>query len=137
VSVTGSGLDGIRATKVIARDVTSSGNGVAGLGWGIFGGGGVKGKNLVVSGNSGEGIDAWAGSIKLRDSQVTGNALGGVYGLGIHRGALTIVRSTVTGNDLQGGFDLASQREPRVRASTCGSSLNAQTMMPRGVCGND
>jgi len=137
VTVTGSSQAGIWGTKVIARNVVSSGNGVDAPGDGIVGGAGVKGHNLVVSGNSAEGISAWAGNVVLRDSQVTGNALGGVYGFGISRGALTLVRSTVTGNDAQGGVDLASQRPPRLRDSTCGSSLDSQQMVPWGVCAND
>ena len=56
---------------------------------------------------------------------------------GISRGARTVIRSTVTGNDTQGGVDLASQRPPRVRDSTCGSSLDSQAMVPWGVCAND
>ena len=136
VTVTGSRLDGIRATKVNARDVTSSGNGVGDLGWGIIGWGGVKGRNLIVSDNSAEGVFSNV-RVTLRDAQVTGNALGGVIGFGISRSALTIVRSTVTGNDAQGGADLLSQRKPRVRDSTCGSSLDAQALVPWGVCAND
>ena len=138
VTVTGSGRDGIRGTKVMARDVTSSGNGLGALGDGIVGAAGVKGRDLVVSNNSGEGISAWAGNVRLRDSQVTDNALGGVLGLGISRGALKVIRSTVTGNDLQPGYaDLVSQQPPKVRDSTCGSSLDAQEMVPWGVCAND
>ena len=136
VTVTVSGLDGIVATKVVARDVTSSGNGVAALGWGVIGWGGVKGRNLIVSGNNAEGVFSNV-RVTLRDAQVTGNARGGVISVGISRSALTIMRSTVTGNDAQDGADLASQRKPRVRDSTCGSSLDVQAQVPWGVCAND
>lgn len=137
VTVTGSRFDGIRATKVVARDVTSSGNGVGDFGWGIIGSGGVKGRNLIVSDNGAEGVSASSGKVTLRDSQVTGNASCGVIGLGISRGALTIIRSTVTGNGAQGCADVVSQIKPRVRNSTCGTSLDAQALAPWGVCAND
>jgi hypothetical protein len=141
VTVTGSGFDGIRATKVVARVVTSSGNGVApgfpGVGgWGIIGWGGVTGRNLVVRDNQGEGVFS-TGKVKLQDSQVTGNLWGGVVGVGISSRALTLVRSTVTGNGALGEADLVSQRLPRLRDSTCGTSLDAQAQVPWGVCAND
>jgi hypothetical protein len=140
VSVTGSGLDGIRATKVAARDVTSSGNGVGAfpgvIGWGIIGWSRVSGRSLVVRDNNAEGVFS-TGKITLRDSQVTGNQWGGALGFGISRGALTVIRSTVTGNGALGGADLVSQRRPRVRDSICGTSLDAQAQVPWGVCAND
>jgi hypothetical protein len=129
VTVTGSGYDGIRATKVIAIDVTSSGNGVTAPGHGIIGFGGVSGRNLTVTANTSEGIAASAGRISLKSCQVTGNAEG-VIGFSV-----AIVGCTVTGNG--GGADLVSARRPRARNSTCGTSVDSGTLGTWGGCTND
>jgi hypothetical protein len=94
---------------------------------GIIGWQSVNATRAVVTGNA-EGVFS-AESIRLRDSEVTGNTSFGV----IANLTIAIARSNVTGN----GTDLASQIVPRVKASTCDTSLNMQTMVPWGVCVDD
>lgn len=131
VTVTGCGSNGIRATKIIARDVTSSGNGVSGpLGQGLLGWAGVKAKGVTVSGNATDGIYTSWGPIRLRDATITDNGGIGVIG----DPSIKIVHSTVTGN---AQADVASQLMPNLRATTCGTSLNSQTLLPWGICAND
>lgn len=123
VTVTGSAGAGIEATRVFARDVTVSGGGEQGIvGWRS-----VSGSNVVLTGNQ-EGVFS-AVDIRLRDSQVTGNTTFGV----IANLTVAIIGSTVNGN----GTDLASQILPRVKRSTCETSLNMQTQLPWGVCSAD
>lgn len=128
VTVTGSGGDGVRVTKVKARDVTVSGN----AGEGIVGFGGVSGRNVVAANNGQEGVFTAAGRLALVDSQVTGNALSGVIGF-----AVSLTRSTATGNGGGGGFDVVSVKPPKVRSSTCGTSSKSDLTGTWGVCTND
>jgi hypothetical protein len=134
VSITGSRDSGIWADKVDARDVTSSDNGVGGgLGIGIRGHGGVSARNVVVSGNL-EGISSSAGKTTVRYSEVTGNDASGVVGF-----KLSIVGSTVTGNNTlayEFAADVVSTYAPKVRTTTCGTSMNASGQ-PWGVCAGD
>lgn len=135
VTITGSGGFGINATRVAARNVTSNGNGVNELGIGIFGGGGVIGRDLTVTDNNGEGVFAFDGRTTLRDSEVTGNAYSGVFGFRV-----SMIRSTVTGNNTSGSpntFDLVSSYPPRVTDSTCGTSQNSNGQGTWGVCSGD
>jgi hypothetical protein len=123
VTVTGSTGVGIEASRVIARHVNVSGFDEQGIiGWQS-----VSASHAVVTGNL-EGVYS-AANVRLRDSQVTGNTSLGV----IANLAIAVSRSTVTGN----GTDLASQIEPRVKASSCDTSLNMQTQLPWGVCAGD
>lgn len=123
VTITGATGVGVEATRVIAKDLSVSGSGSHGIvGWES-----VNATRAVVTGST-EGIFS-AESIRLRDSEVTGNTSFGV----IANLTISIARSNVTGN----GTDLASQIVPRVKASTCDTSLNMQTMLPWGVCAGD
>jgi hypothetical protein len=128
VRVTGSGVEGIYATKVRARDVTSSGNAQHG----IVGFGGVSAKRAVVANNGQVGLFSAAGHTTVTDGEVTGNAFGGVMGF-----AVVVARSTVTGNDANGVADIVSAKPPRVRNTVCGTSLKADASGPWGVCTND
>ena len=130
VTVTGSEGSGISATKVDARDVTSTDNGVTG----IRGSGGVSGRNLLVSGNL-EGISSAAGKTTLRYSEVTGNDYIGVIGF-----KLAVIGSTVTGNNPTAypfAADVVSTIAPKVRTTTCGTSLNSNGSSSWGVCSGD
>lgn len=131
VEVTGCGATGIQATKVSARDVTSSDNGGAlPYAAGIVGWAGVKASGLTATGNQGDGVYVSWGPLRLRDATLTGNRDFGAIG----DPSIKIVRSTLTGN---GQADVASQLMPNLRSTTCGTSLNAQTLMPWGICAND
>ena len=96
----------------------------------------MNARHVVVITNNAEGVFS-NGKLKLRDSQVSGNKWGGVVGTGARSGALTVIRSTVTQNATLGEADLVSQRRPRVKFTICGTSLDAQAMVPWGVCAND
>lgn len=134
VSVSGSGFAGIQATKVIATDVTATGNGtVLGLP-AIVGWGGVVGRRLTVNGNA-SGVYAADGRTNIVDSQITGNASIGVIGFKV-----SVARSTVTGNTTVGPpteADLISSYPPKVKATTCGTSLKADGTASWGVCAGD
>jgi hypothetical protein len=135
VTVTGSEGHGIYATKVDARDVTSTDNGTGGLGVGIRGHGGVSGRNLVVSGND-EGVSSSAGKTTIRYSEVTGNE-----GIGVIAFKLTVIGSTLTGNNPSAApfaADLVSAVAPKVKTTTCGTSLQSNGgETPWGVCSDD
>jgi len=134
VTVTGSEFAGIQATKVKARNVTTSDNGLVGTfpGGGIVGWGGVSGKEVTASNNGGEGVFS-LGRTKLKDSTVTGNAYSGVYGVKV-----TVVGSTVTGNATSNpGGDVVSGYAPVVKTTTCGTSLHSDGLTTWGVCAGD
>jgi hypothetical protein len=130
VSITGSLGSGIWATKVDARDVTS----VGGLGTGIRGHGGVSARNVLVSGNS-DGISSSAGKTTVRNSEVTGNE-----GIGVIAYKLSVIGSTVTGNNPSASpfaADIVSSVAPKVRTTTCETSLNSNGQSSWGVCSGD
>jgi hypothetical protein len=135
VTVTDSARNGIWATKVIARSVTVSGSGSAGfLGYGIVGLGGVDGRDVTVTDNLNDGVFTAAGKLTLHNAQVTGNGYDGVAGF-----AVKLVGSTVTGNatDPDADGDVVSQLPPRVKNSTCGTSVDTNTQGSWGVCAGD
>ena len=82
LTVTGASRHGIWGTKVIARNVISSGNGVDAPGDGIVGACRRQGAQPRRERQQRRGHQRLGGNVVLRDSQVTGNALGGVYGFG-------------------------------------------------------
>jgi hypothetical protein len=137
VTVTGSGFAGIQATKVIARGVTSTGNGTVGPpGQGIIAWAGLKGRNVTVTDNAAEGIFVSWGPLRVRGAVVTGNAGSGVVG----DPSIKISHSTVTGNNTGGdpfAADVVSQVLPKLKNSTCGTSLDAQLQQPWGICTDD
>lgn len=123
VTLTGSGGTGIEATRVVVKNTTIDGF----TDHGIIGWSKVDGKGLTVSG-CGEGVFS-AENVHLRGSQVTGSSGFGV----IANLSIKLAASTVTGN----GTDLASQIKPKLDHSTCGTSLDMQTLAPWGVCTGD
>jgi len=132
VTANGNGEYGFYGPHLIATDMTANGNGEAGLavfesmratnvtvsGSGTYGvaTGRLVGTGLVITGNADVGI--YATSLKLRDSDVSGN---NGYALGI---------------------DLQVDRAPRLRRTRCGKSLqspSAEAPFPTswGICTDD
>lgn len=131
VDVSGSGSAAIQATRVVAADVSVTGNGSALANPAIVGWDGVAGRRLTVTGNA-SGVFAADGQVKIADSQITGNDSIGVQGFRV-----SLSHSTVTGNTTVGPpseADLVSSYAPRVKATTCGSSLKADGTASWGVC---
>lgn len=135
VTITGSGQAAVDVTKVAGQRVTASGNAFA-LGVpAIIGRGGVAGVGFVVTGNASEGVFTAAGTLRLRNSQVTGNASNGVGGFKV-----SLAGSTVTGNNTSASAnsaDLVSVLPPLVKNSTCGTSLKSDLTGTWGVCTGD
>jgi hypothetical protein len=134
VTVTGSEFMGIRATKVKARNVTASDNGLLGTfpGGGIVGWALVSGKDVTANNNGGEGVFT-NGRLKLKDSTANGNVYSGALGLRV-----AISGSTLTGNaTTEPGADIVSSYTPVVKTTTCGTSLNTNGLSTWGVCAND
>jgi hypothetical protein len=134
VTVTGSVDNGIWAAKVVARRVTVSGSGTGGpLGYGIVGDARVDGHDVTVTNNLNDGIFTF-GKLALRDAEVIGNGYDGVAGL-----AVKLIDSTVTGNatDPDAAGDVVSQLPPRIKNSTCGTSVDSTTQGSWGVCAGD
>jgi hypothetical protein len=113
----------------------------------------IRGRNLTVSGNGDNGIEAF-GRLLLRDSTVsgnggtgilvhdrftlqnvgvTGNAGAGVASTSSKRGKLK--SSTATGNGAAG--DIAAPVAPRLIASTCDDSVDTDDGGTLGICAND
>jgi hypothetical protein len=129
VTVTGSTFAGIQATKVKVRTVTSSDN----PGGGIVGWASLAARDVIANDN-GQGGLFTNGRLKVRDSVVTGNVDSGVYGFRV-----SVSGATITGNATgpQPAADVVSSYPPVVKATTCGTSLNANGLSSWGVCTDD
>ena len=122
----------IRTGKLFAHNVVVTGN----LGAGIITSGSIRGNDVTVSSNGDVGISSLR-SIKILRLTSTDN-----LGVGLYAGAgLRLTDSLLTGNmPLPAGADIISRRRPRLRGTTCGTSLSvagSQLGPTWGTCTND
>lgn len=128
VAVTNSESYGFYIPRVVAEDVTATGNyiGVYALS--------LQTVNLNASDNRNYGVYAIR-RLVARGLVATNNVEEGI----LAEGGIRLVDSTVIGNDASGdGFDIESTRRPRLKNTTCGRSV--MTEPPFGdwdVCAND
>jgi hypothetical protein len=123
VSATDNGGQGLGASKTFTAQNVVARNNLHGHG--LFAGTNLKGANVEATGNY-DGVEAWK-TLKLSDATVTGNAFSGVAGTHV-----IVMDSTITGN---GGVDVLSRMKPLVKNTTCGKSLDYNSMSWH-VCGN-
>ena len=134
-TITGTGHFGITAWNLAVSDLT-----VSGYLYDVFAPRMLKATALVVRDARLNGVTALAA--KLTDCSATGNARRGV-----DVGALLAKRGSIVGNGVGPGCpgstvadacgDVRSRRRPRLRGTTCGTSVAAETGDPWGVCSLD
>jgi hypothetical protein len=138
-------LEGITVRRLAASDVTSYGNGGAGVhaigklvangvvaygnvGQGLFAVRRLEGTGVTATGN-GIGVESF-GSIDLSDLTATDNT----YSYGVFARRVRLTDSTVTGN---AQIDIRSRSLPRLENTTCGTSVRDPDQTTWGVCAND
>jgi hypothetical protein len=123
-------------TRAIIRDSVISDN----LGSGVFGNKRAVVHDSVISGNGTRGVSVAEGRVKLVGSQVFDNGTDGAFALG----SIRAIDSSVTGNGTDPACgvdtdcaDLACGVRPRLRDSSCDTSLNVDAGGTWGVCALD
>jgi hypothetical protein len=129
-TITGADASGIDADVVDVRNVTASNNGDSG----VQGYRKARAHGSTLTGNGESGIRAW--SVEVTSSTVTGNGQHGVagskYDNGRYTRGVTVRDSTVIGNGMSPDCvdagrrcgDVLSGTRPKVRASTCNTSVS-------------
>ncbi len=115
--------------QITARNVVISGNGDNG----IEAFGKLVLRDSIVSANGGAGITSAGRLFTLQNVAVTGNAGGGVISTSSHRGKLK--GSSATGNGPAG--DIAAPVAPKLVASTCDHSILLGFSDTLGICSGD
>jgi hypothetical protein len=101
----------------------------------------IRGSDVVASENTGFGVWAASGVVRLRNLTAQDNEWFGV--IASQRGRVVLRDSTATGNAAAyGEVDIASARRPALSRVTCGRSNNAFTVFDPapvtwGLCAND
>lgn len=124
----GSGI-GPGKGQITARNVTISGNG----GNGIEAYGKLSLRDSAVSGNGGDGIVSAGRTFTLQNVDVTGNTGAGIRSTSPKRGKLK--DSAATGNGPDG--DIAAPVAPKLVTSTCEHSVNTALGGTLGICTGD
>jgi len=114
-------LEGVQVTENTDDGVSTAGSGP--------GGGRIKAEDTTVSNNGGTGILS-PSIVTGRSLTVVGNGAGGVSGKRV-----SLVDSTLSGNGP--GGDVRSPTRPRLRGSSCETSVNSADGSTWGVCSLD
>jgi hypothetical protein len=115
--------------QITARNVTISGNG----GNGIEAYGKLSLRDSTVSGNGGDGIVSAGRTFTLQNVDVIGNTGAGVRSTSPKRGKLKDSAATGSGPD----GDIAAPIAPKLVASTCEHSVNTALGGTLGICTGD